>query len=88
MSRILVMSRMRFRVNPHSSLAKWLSVRLRSKWLWVRVPMQSLNSYEVERSGLFEAININVLYDYHPLSIYKNKNRFILPLKHFISDQE
>ena len=24
------------------SLAKWLSVRLRSKWLWVRVPLQSL----------------------------------------------
>ena len=45
------------------------------------------NSYEVKRSGLFEAININALYDYHPLSIYNNKNRFLLPLKHFISDQ-
>ena len=22
-------------------LAKWLSVRLRTKWLWVRVPLQS-----------------------------------------------
>ena len=41
------------------------------------------NSYEVECSGLCEAININALYDYHPLSIYKNKNRFLLPLKHF-----
>ena len=45
------------------------------------------NSYDVERSGLFEAININALHDYHPLSIYKNKNQFLLPLKHFISDQ-
>ena len=45
------------------------------------------NSYKNERSGLFEAININALYDYHPLSIYKNKNRFLLPLKRFISDQ-
>ena len=44
------------------------------------------NSYEVERSGLFEAIYINALYDYHPLSIYKNKNQFLLPLKHFISE--
>ena len=26
-----------------SSLAKWLSVCLRSKWLWVRVLLQSLN---------------------------------------------
>ena len=25
-----------------SSLAKWLSVRLRTKWLWVWVPLQSL----------------------------------------------
>ena len=25
-----------------ASLAKWLSVRLRIKWLWVRVPLQSL----------------------------------------------
>ena len=24
-------------------LIKWLNVRLRTKWLWVRVPMQSLN---------------------------------------------
>ena len=42
------------------------------------------NSYEVECSSLFEAININAFYDYHPLSIF---NRFLLPLKHFISDQ-
>ena len=27
-----------------ASLAKWLSVRLRTKWLWVRVPLQSLNN--------------------------------------------
>ena len=26
-----------------ASLAKWLSVRLRTKWLWVRFPLQSLN---------------------------------------------
>ena len=28
--------------NCLSSLAKWLSVRLQTKWLWVRVPLQSL----------------------------------------------
>ena len=27
------------------SLAKWLSVRLRTKWLWVRVPLQSDQVY-------------------------------------------
>ena len=27
-----------------ASLAKWLSVRLRTKWLWVRVQMQSLKT--------------------------------------------
>ena len=29
-------------LNHLASLAKWLSVPLRTKWLWVRVPMQSL----------------------------------------------
>ena len=28
-------------LNHLSSLAKWLSVRLRTKWLWVRVLLQS-----------------------------------------------
>ena len=36
----LSLSRKRFKVNPHSSLAKWLSVCLRTKWLWVRVMLQ------------------------------------------------
>ena len=29
-------------VNHLASLAKWLSVHLQTKWLWVRVPLQSL----------------------------------------------
>ena len=32
------------------SLAKWLSVRLRTKWLWVRVQLQSV---ELQISRLF-----------------------------------
>ena len=43
---VLVMSRTHFRVktqlNHFASLAKWLNVRLQSKWLWVRVQLQSL----------------------------------------------
>ena len=45
------MSRTRFRVNPHSiaaSLAKWLSVRLRTKWFWVQVQLQSHNVFTKE----------------------------------------
>ena len=30
-------------LNHLANLPKWLSVRLRTKWLWVRVPLQSLN---------------------------------------------
>ena len=30
-------------LNYSASLAKWLSIRLPSKWLWLRVPFQSLN---------------------------------------------
>ena len=44
------------------------------------------SGYEVELLWLFEAININALYDYYPLSINNNKNRFLLPLKHSISE--
>ena len=29
--------------NHLASLAKWLSVRLRIKWLWVRVPLDMMN---------------------------------------------
>ena len=30
-------------LNHLASFAKWLSVCLRTKWMWVRVPLQSLN---------------------------------------------
>ena len=33
--------------NPMASLAKWLSVRLRAKRLWVRVPLQSLDFHKI-----------------------------------------
>ena len=40
-------------VNKHSNrLAKWLSARLRTKWLWVRVP---LLSPKLQISHLFQA---------------------------------
>ena len=56
---VLIMSRTHFRMNPHfgyilvtlwshftriHNLVKWLSVCLRTLWLWVRVPLESLNS--------------------------------------------
>ena len=38
--------------NNLASPAKWLSVRLRSKWLWVRIPLKSL---KLQVSHLFQA---------------------------------
>ena len=35
-----------------ANLATWLSVRLQTKWLWIRVPLQSL---KVQTSRLFQA---------------------------------
>ena len=32
-------------LNHLASLAKWLGVRLRTKWLWVRVPLQSFMTF-------------------------------------------
>ena len=37
-------------LNHLASLAKWLSVRLRTKWLWVRVPLQIMK--RLNESGL------------------------------------
>ena len=34
-------------VNHLASLAKWLSFHLRTKWLWVRVQLQSLEMVRV-----------------------------------------
>ena len=28
-------------------LAEWLSVRVRTKWFWVRIPLQSLKCYDL-----------------------------------------
>ena len=34
-------------LNHLASLAKWLSVHLRNKWLWVQVPVQSLKTSSI-----------------------------------------
>ena len=48
-----------------ASLAKWLSVRLRNKWLWVLFPLQSLNFYISRVSSMefldIQAISVNLL---------------------------
>ena len=44
--------------NLLASLAKRLSVRLRTKWLWVRVQMQSLKLWI---SRLFQATSSSIL---------------------------
>ena len=36
-----------------TSLAKWLSVRLRTKWFWVRVQLQSLHYLLFQRNLIF-----------------------------------
>ena len=38
---------LRTQLNHLASLAKWLSVRLRTKWFWVRVQLQSLHHKEL-----------------------------------------
>ena len=47
-------------------MAKWLSVRLRAKWLWVRVPLQSL---EVELLGI--TIDNQLKFKKHIDNLYK-----------------
>ena len=38
----------------NTTLAKWLSVRLRTKWFWVRVQSQSLNLMTIFQLETFE----------------------------------
>ena len=45
------------KLNHLAKLAKWLSVRLRTKWLWVRIPLLSLKQYmKFEKMAAFSAI--------------------------------
>ena len=43
------------------SLAKWLSVRLRTTWLWVRVPLQSLKC--ITRLSFYKRSDNNITLD-------------------------
>ena len=49
-----------------ASLAKWLSVRLRTKWFWVRAPLQSLKqdhiSFSVRRKYIMFSGKTNVIF--------------------------
>ena len=71
---VFVMPRTRFKVNPHSRvtlylsiLAKWLTVRLRTKWFWVRVQLQSLNLFQLVGRILCQIISISMGYDLTPM---------------------
>ena len=40
------------------------------------------NNYEVEKSGFFEMVNIENLFDYHPLSVDYVSSKVLVPLHH------
>ena len=52
------MTELTTQLNHLVSLAKWLSVRLRIKCLWVRVPLQSLKFYHTFTNATRKLINI------------------------------
>ena len=54
-------------LNHLVSLAKWLSVRLRTKWLWVRVPLQSLKRGNVV--PIFKKGDKQIYKNYQPISL-------------------
>ena len=41
---------------------------------------EHFNSYEVEKTGFFEMVNIENLFDYHPLSVYYVSPKGLVPL--------
>ena len=43
---------------------------------------ENYNSYEVEKTGFFEMVNIENLFDYYPLSVYYVSSKALVPLHH------
>ena len=43
---------------------------------------EHFNSYEVEKTVFFEMVNIENLFDYHPLSVYYVSSKVLVPLHH------
>ena len=73
-----------------ASLAKWLSVRLRTKWLWVGVPLQSLNTYISQKTviAMYNLSHYGVL-KYHNVqlgNIEVNGKIFVPPPKVRLSE--
>ena len=63
-------------LNAKASLAKWLSVRLRTKWLWVQITLFSLKIPDV--SGLVKTRALNMI-------LAENQKEHVLPnLFHYV----
>ena len=72
--------------SQHSSISKWLSVRLRTKWLLVRVQLKSLrlrslDFNEGERLQIIRALNLNKAHGHDDISIRMIKTCHKLLLK-------
>ena len=74
-------------LEPKASLAKWLSVRLRTKWFWVRVQLQSLNLILLIKPFCYMTIKSR-----QKLKYLENKKSFLVEIKsifhHFFSSQK
>ena len=51
-----------FRHEYYASLAKWLRVRLRTNWLWVRISFLSLKTSDMAPAASKEVLNIQANY--------------------------
>ena len=65
-----------------ASLAKWLSVRLQTKWLWVRVQLQSLNIWCVDLAdmSLISKFNKGIKYLLCFIDLF-SRYSWVIPLK-------
>ena len=61
-----------------ANLAKWLSVRLRGKWLWVPVPLQSLSIYYTWKN-IDGSYSISDIQNYFEYILIKNSENFDNP---------
>ena len=77
-------------IQPHStSLGNWLSVRLRTKWFWVRVQLYSLHRPSQKKPShvmflikeeMYNTMNCYYKYTSIPKSSFNKTNILILPI--------
>ena len=74
------------KLNHLVSLAKRLSVRLRTKWLWIRIVLLSLNHSHLMKPFFYITEKLGQIYIYIYISQERKKSLKVFQLSEIVSD--